>query len=220
MARGDKGYKGLAMEGAIARNYAAMTGKDLTRIEDEAGEVMRRAPTGARILEVAPGPGYLSIALARTGDYTVTGLDISQTFVEIAQRHAATAGVDVDFRHGNASAMPFEAGSFDFVVCCAAFKNFSEPARALQEMCRVLAPGGKALVMDLRPDVSRRAIAQEVTRMHLSPVQSVVTRMSLSALARRAHTKAEFEHYISTTGFHAFSIEETPISLNVEMRKL
>ena len=45
-------------------------------------------------------------------------------------------------------------GSFDLIICRAAFKNFSEPLQALHEMHRVLKPGGKALIMDLRRDAS------------------------------------------------------------------
>ena len=48
--------------------------------------------------------------------------------------------------------MPFEDNEFDFVLCRAAFKNFSEPVAALREMHRVLKPGGKALIIDLRRD--------------------------------------------------------------------
>ena len=50
--------------------------------------------------------------------------------------------------------MPFDSGSFDFVYCRAAFKNFSEPIRAIDEMNRVLKPGGKAVIVDLRKDAS------------------------------------------------------------------
>ncbi len=76
------------------------------------------------MLEVAPGPGFLSIELAKRG-LQVRGVDISKTFVEIAQRNAAADGVQARFEVGNAAALPVEDGSVDFVVCRAAFKNFS-----------------------------------------------------------------------------------------------
>jgi ubiquinone/menaquinone biosynthesis C-methylase UbiE len=56
-------------------------------------------------------------------------VDISKTFVEIAKRNAAAESVVVRFQAGNASALPIEDSSMDFVVCRAAFKNFSEPLR-------------------------------------------------------------------------------------------
>ncbi|MQA84692.1 MAG: methyltransferase domain-containing protein [Streptosporangiales bacterium] len=175
---------------------------------------------GARILEIASGPGYVAIALAKTGSYAVTGLDISKTFVEIARRNAAGAGVSVDFRHGNASAMPFDADSFDFIVCSAAFKNFSRPARALQEMCRVLRPDGTALVVDLRRDVSKRAVDEEVQGMGLGAFSRVFTAWALRAwLPRRAYSRTQFEDLIAQTNFRAFEIRETRLSLEVELRK-
>ena len=77
---------------------------------------------GAEVLEVAPGPGYLAIELAKQG-YSVTGLEISADFVEIEKRNAREAGVNVDFRQGNASAMPMGDGVDDFILCSAAFRS-------------------------------------------------------------------------------------------------
>ncbi len=122
-----KGYKGLGMEGAVASWYASTTGTGIEQFRKEARALAVGLPDNASILEVAPGPGFLAIELARLGKFEVTGLDISKTLVEIATENARKAGVAVAFRLGNASAMPFEDASFDQIVCRAAFKNFSEP---------------------------------------------------------------------------------------------
>jgi ubiquinone/menaquinone biosynthesis C-methylase UbiE len=89
---------------------------------------------GSSVLKVAPGAGDFAIELAKLGNYHITGLDISETFVEIAKRNAEEAKVDVDFQQRNASNMPFESESFDFLLCRAAFKNFAEPVAALQDV--------------------------------------------------------------------------------------
>ncbi|MEO3875946.1 class I SAM-dependent methyltransferase [Nonomuraea sp. B12E4] len=220
MAKTDKGYRGISMEGALARWYATNTAKDPARFEKQIDDVRRLAPTGGKVLEVAPGPGYLSIAMARTGDYTVTGLDISETFVRIAREKAAAAGVAVDFRHGNASAMPFDDESFDFIVCCAAFKNFSDPVGAVQEMHRVLRPGGYALINDLRKDVSKEAVAADVAQMEVGALSRVFIRYTLrSFLPRRAYLKSEFEGLVARTDFRTCEIRQSPLSLDVELRK-
>jgi len=62
---------------------------------------------------IAPGPGFFCIDLAKLGYYLITGLDISKSFVEIARKNAAEAGLKIDFRLGNASDMPFEDETFD-----------------------------------------------------------------------------------------------------------
>jgi ubiquinone/menaquinone biosynthesis C-methylase UbiE len=216
----NKGYKGLGMEGPIARWYATANGRSPERYEEQAETVRQRAGKGSSILEVAPGPGYLSIALARTGDYTVTGLDVSETFVRIARAKAAETGTDVDFRLGNASSMPFEDESFDFIVCCAAFKNFSDPLGALREMHRVLRPGAGALIVDLRRDVSKEAVDEDVARMEMGVLSKMLTRFALrSLLPRRAYTKSEFEAFIRQSGFATHEIRQSPLALEVDLRK-
>jgi ubiquinone/menaquinone biosynthesis C-methylase UbiE len=119
------------------------------------------------VLEVAPGPGFLAIELGRDTRYRVTALDISWTFVEIARKNVADAGVPVDVRLGNASDMPFADDSFDLLVRRAAFKNFSEPRKAIDEMRRVLRAGGTGAIMDLRRDVPMTEIKRHVGNMHL-----------------------------------------------------
>src|SRR5262245_20186999 len=139
------------MEGAIATWYTKNTGRDLRRFAETARLVTARARPGCEVLEVAPGPGYLAIELAKRG-YRMTTLDVSHSFVSIARENAAAAGVVVDVRQGNASAMPFADATFDYVVCMAAFKNFSDPVGALSDMHRVLRPGGEVSILDLRKD--------------------------------------------------------------------
>src|SRR6266536_3997549 len=168
------------MEGSVARWYARQrrSGNQMEIYRKQAAQLATGLPTGADVLEVAPGPGYHAIELARLG-CTVTGLDISHTFVEIASGHARAAGVPVDFRQGTVADMPFPSGSFDLVVCQAAFKNFTEPVRALDEMHRVLRTGGTAVIQDLSPDATKADIEREVRQMRLNRWNTVVTRYTL-----------------------------------------
>src|SRR5262249_42168232 len=170
-----KAYKGFGMEGAIARWYTKNTGQDLSRFQESARLVAERARPGCELLEVAPGPGYFAIEMTRRG-YRVTTLDISQSFVKIARKNVAAAGVAVDVRHGNASDMLFGNAAFDYIVCIAAFKNFSDPIGALNEMHRVLRPGGEATIFDLRKDANREDIENEVGKMRLSALEALITR--------------------------------------------
>lgn len=71
--------KPYAMEGWLARWYAKTTGKNTRQYNLWAMKAKERMTTGARVLEVAPGPGYLAIEIARLGDYEVIGLDISHS---------------------------------------------------------------------------------------------------------------------------------------------
>ena len=214
-----KAYKGLGMEGFVARWYAATTLKDLKEHQALARRVADELPAGAKVLEVAPGPGYFAIELAKLGG-DVTGLDISHTFVEIARRNAAEAGVKVDFQHGNASQIPFPDSSFDFLLCRAAFKNFSEPVKALREMHRVLKPGGKALIIDLRRDAAREAINQYVDGLKLSRASALSTKLTFRfMLLKRAYMQSDFERMIAEGGFHKFDIGQDLVGLEIRLER-
>ena len=105
-----KAYKGLGMEGSTARWYDRTTRKDMPEFKALALRIAAAVPSGGSVLEVAPGPGFLSIELAKRG-LQVRGVDISKTFVQIAQRNAAADGVQALFELGNAAALPVEDGS-------------------------------------------------------------------------------------------------------------
>jgi len=215
-----KPYKGMGMEGAIAKWYAGLTKKSMEDFRAEARRVAAELAAQSRVLEVAPGPGYFAIELAKLGDYRVTGLDISETFVEIATANAASAGVRVDFRRGNASAMPFADDSFDFLFCRAAFKNFAAPKQALEEMHRVLKPGGKAVIIDLRRDASKASINEAVNGMHVGLVNAMVTKLTFRfMLLKRAYTRNGFEDLIRETPFRDFEIRENLIGVEILLTK-
>jgi ubiquinone/menaquinone biosynthesis C-methylase UbiE len=148
-----------------------------TQFQSEAKRIAANLHAGDRVLEIAPGPGYLAIELAKLGAFRITGIDISRSFVRIAAAKAAQAGVCIEFREGDAAALPFLENSFELVVCRAAFKNFSDPTGAVREMHRVLRPGGKALIVDFRNDASGQAIHAAVDEMHLGRVDTLSTHL-------------------------------------------
>ena len=215
-----KPYKGLGMEGSVAKWYASLTKKSLDEFKALAQRITQQIPSKSSVLEVAPGPGYFAIELAKLGNYRITGLDISETFVEIARANAEQANVQVDFRRGNASAMPFREAKFDFLLCRAAFKNFSDPQGALEEMHRVLKPGGQALIIDLRRDASVESINQAVNEMSVGAVNGIITKLTFRfMLLKRAYTRRQFEELISKTKFHHAEIRENLIGLEILLSK-
>ena len=143
-----------------------------------------------------------------------------RTFVEIARRNAQEAGLAVDFRQGDASHTPFADETFDFLLCRAAFKNFSEPLRAIQEMYRILKKGGHAVIIDLRRDASQKSINELVDQMGLSWASSVFTKLTFRfLLLKRAYTRSEFEKFVSQTEFHHADIEESPTGFEIRLLK-
>ena len=215
-----KGYKGVGMEGPIASWYAKITLKDINRHKLMAKQLVEKIPANGRVLEIAPGPGYFCIELAKLGAYQITGLDISKSFVEIARKNAAESNLKIDFRNGNASAMPFDDGSFDFTFCQAAFKNFTEPVKAIAEMYRVLRPGGTAVIVDLRRDASPQEIEHEISGMGLRGMDKMMTRWAFKLmLLKTAYSIAEMESMIAQTPFGKAKIDVSDIGFQVWMKK-
>jgi ubiquinone/menaquinone biosynthesis C-methylase UbiE len=214
-----KAFKGMGMEGLTAKWYAKNTAKSIEQFKKEAQEIAHHLPNGSVVLEVAPGPGFLAIELAKAGSYRIVGLDISKSFVRIATENATKAGVEVTFREGNASSMPFESDCFDFVVCRAAFKNFSEPVQALHEMYRVLKQGGRAVIFDLRRDATSEAINAAVREMGLGWVNSLLTRWILRWLRKRAYSQEQFRRMVGETPFRTCEIKSELIGAEIVLCK-
>ena len=102
-----------------------------------------------RALEVATGPGHVAIALAlRCRE--VIGVDLTDAPIEIAKRLTKDRALsNISFQVCDADRLPFQNGEFDLVVCRFAFHHFENAIRTLEEMCRVLRPGGILAVEDL-----------------------------------------------------------------------
>jgi ubiquinone/menaquinone biosynthesis C-methylase UbiE len=101
--------------------------------------------TGA-VLEVAVGTG-LNLGLYPE-QATVTGIDLSPAMLELARERAAELGRDIDLRVGNAQRLEFDDASFDTVVCTLGLCAVPDDGGAVDEMVRVLRPGGLLLLAD------------------------------------------------------------------------
>jgi ubiquinone/menaquinone biosynthesis C-methylase UbiE len=206
-----KAYKGMGMEGSTARWYDRTTRKDMPEFKALALRIAAMVPPGGAVLEVAPGPGFLSIELAKRG-LQVRGIDISKTFVQIAQNNAAAEGVQAQFQLGNAAALPVEDGSVDFVVCRAAFKNFSEPVKALSEMRRVLRPGGTALLIDMRRDVKVEELKRYVDGMGVNLLNRwFMMAVFRGMLIKRAYRLEEIRRMAIEAGWAEPRIDSSPV---------
>jgi ubiquinone/menaquinone biosynthesis C-methylase UbiE len=137
-----------------------------------------------RILEVAIGTAR---NLAHyPPDAIVTGIELSPAMLAIGRKRAGDLGRDVDFREGDAEHLSFDDGSFDSVVCALSLCSIPEPDVAIREMKRVLAPGGRLLLLDhigstwppvyaaqwLVEQVTVRAAGEHFTRRQLPLVQA------------------------------------------------
>lgn len=215
-----KPYKGVAMEGPIAKWYAKTQEKSIEDYRSWAKMASGHLPESGRVLELAPGPGYLSVELAKLGRYKVVGLDISKTFVKIATENARVAGVEVDFRQGDAADIPFSDGTFDFAICTAAFKNFPDPVSVLDELFRVLRSGAECVIIDMNKDTTGAEINEFVDGMKLGRLNSFMTRFTFKHMLRRwAYTRSEVQNMAARSRFGACEIVDEGIGFEIWLRK-
>jgi ubiquinone/menaquinone biosynthesis C-methylase UbiE len=215
-----KPHRDRGIEGRLAQWYASTTAKSMREFQQLAERVARIVPAGGHVLEVAPGPGYFCIELARLGPYAITGVDLSRDMVKIARQKAAQAGVTVDFQQGNSSNLPFPRDTFDFLLCRAAFKNFAQPVRALHEMHRVLKPGGCGLIIDLRRGASPQSVSRAIDGMGLSLVNRAITKLTFRfMLLKSAYAKEHFEQMLAQVPFSRVEIHAEDLGLEIRMTK-
>jgi SAM-dependent methyltransferase len=100
-----------------------------------------RIRAGQTVLDVGCGTGVAALTAARAGA-KACGLDLSPVLLEHARKHAALAGVEIDFREGDAEALPYERSAFDVVISQFGHMFAPRPDVTIAEMLRVLKPGG------------------------------------------------------------------------------
>lgn len=103
------------------------------------------------VLDVACGTGDMCVELLKRG-CTVTGVDLSEEMLAIAKQKTASANFQLsafNFQLGNAEALPFAEGEFDAVTCAFGVRNFVHLEQGLNEMLRVLKPGGRMIILEL-----------------------------------------------------------------------
>ena len=110
--------------------------------------------------------------------------------------------------------------TFDFIVCFAAFKNFSDPIGALNEMHRVLRPGGGASIFDLRKNVSEEDVDAEIRKMGLSAFNALITRWTFRLmLLKRAYTREQLEEMAGQSRFGRCEFAGNGIGFELRLTK-
>jgi ubiquinone/menaquinone biosynthesis C-methylase UbiE len=108
--------------------------------------------SGDRVLDVGCGTGIVARRAAQQvgDDGAVVGIDLNEGMLDVARTTSAEIDPAIAWRQGDATALPFDDGSFDAVGCQQVLQFVPDPGDALREMGRVLAPGGRLGVGVLR----------------------------------------------------------------------
>ncbi len=115
----------------------------------------------AKLLDVCTGSGRLPLKIALMNpNFEIYGLDISDAMIDIAKEEAikTSASDRLNFRVGDVSNLCFEDEFFDIVTCTISLPHWPKPIQVLNEIYRVLKPGGEAWIYELNKHPSKEAI--------------------------------------------------------------
>jgi len=114
------------------------------------------------VLDVGTGPGRLPVEIARRSPQVwVTGLDVSPRMIEAAKA-AIEPGQQVTAQVGDVARLPYRDGSVDLIVSTLSQHHWPDRTAAIGELARVLAPGGRIWIYDLRRALGPARVAATV----------------------------------------------------------
>lgn len=149
-----------------AKGYNAFFGR-IIRGTDKKVIALAQLKPGNTVLDLGCGPGSLTIAAKRAvgSSGQVYGLDAAPEMIEVAQRQASNAGVEVKFQVGVIEALPFPDASVDVVLSRLVWHHLPGDLKrqAFKEIRRVLKPGGLCLIVDFEPKGMPELLAHLLT---------------------------------------------------------
>ena len=165
-------------------------------------------------LEIGPGPGYLGLEwLANTSDTRLTGLDISDDMIKLAKKNASSYNMNhnrTEYCKGNAASMPLPDNTFDYAFSNGSLHEWEFPERVFNEIYRVLKPGGKFHITDLRRDIS--FIVRFFMKASIKPKE--MAPFFITSL-QAAYTEKEIRNVLTGTGFENYEIKKDLFGLTI-----
>jgi len=200
---------------AIARRYDLMNavlslGLDRVWRRMAVSELAPRP--GGTYLDIGCGTGDMGVEIVRRCPAArVVGLDPAERMLDVGRSKAAAAGLDtsIAFRVGDATALPFADAEFAGIVTAFCIRNVADRLVAMREMHRVLAPGGRAVILELSVPASRLlAAGHRLYNRYLVPLAGRLIARSRTAYQYLVDSVADFPRtpqvldMLTRAGFH------------------
>jgi ubiquinone/menaquinone biosynthesis C-methylase UbiE len=179
--------------------------------------IIRSGLRSGHALEIGPGPGYLGLEwLKKTEGTRLTGIDISPDMITRANNNAAEYGLTerTEYALSDARRLPFEDGSFDGVFSNGSLHEWERPEEVIGEMLRVLKPGGRLFLSDLRRDMW-----PPVKWFLWLGTRPKVMRSGLLTSIGSSYTPAELTKLIAEAGLQGWRVTGNPLGLMVRAVK-
>jgi ubiquinone/menaquinone biosynthesis C-methylase UbiE len=200
-----------------------------------AEQLIDRAPSEGRILDIGTGPGFILKELHDLNPNLIPyGLDISESIVQIARSNLKELGIVPRVFHGDIQDAPFKDNFFDIVTCSNSLSYWPDPAIGLNEIYRILKSSGKAILFEPYKefDFDRIEDAIEGTLKHASPVRrelvKIFHKFALNwgyLLGLKLYSAKDYEDHAKQSNFkdnftvEKISIINTPLFIRFTLTK-
>ncbi len=185
-----------------------------------ADEIISKLNSG-RVLDIGTGSGNLPIEIAkRAPNSKIIGIDLSKTLIKIARNMAKREGVDnnVIFEVGSAYDLKFEDSYFDMVISSMTIHHLKYPAKAFNEIYRVLKPDKEAWIYDLIRDASLKEAKQTLREMNLPIFPSIIL-YRLFGLRYKEYS-GKIAEYLEESSFKEYKFEKKGCLMKIILCKI
>lgn len=210
-----------------ARFYDAfMLGKATQEQVRRIAEDLAASASGGRLLDIGTGPGRMLGHLHELRpDMELYGLDISKSMIDIARKNLSHFSPDL--RVGTIRKTNYEDDNFDMVTCTGSMYVWQEPVSCLNEIERILKPGGRAILIETYKDFDKIALlrALGVMMRNQAFVRGLLTPLMLGQQLRMTYRFHEYERIARASKFkdavelRKMSVARLPVWVRIELRK-
>jgi ubiquinone/menaquinone biosynthesis C-methylase UbiE len=217
------------VKGRIIETDSGITGEFDTQMYDimmrtmrdrgwiETNIILNEGISSGLALEIGPGPGYLGLEwLKKTEGTRLKGLEISENMITLARKNAAEYSLSgrVEYYQGDAKKIPYDNGHFDAVFTNGSLHEWVHPDMIFNEIARILKPGGRYVISDLRRDM----IAPIRWFLWLT-VKPKEMRPGLVTSINASYAPAEIEVILTRTRLQGWHVSKNLLGIVISGRK-
>ena len=183
----------------------------------ETNLVLKEGISSGLALEIGPGPGYLGLEwLKKTEGARLKGLEISDDMIALARKNASEYDLfeRVEYHQGDAKKMPFEDGYFDAVFTNGSLHEWAHPDIIFDEISRVIKPGGRYVISDLRRDMI--ILIRWFLWLTIKPKEM---RPGLITSINASYTLPEINEILARTKLQGWKAKSNPLGMVISGQK-
>lgn len=193
------------------RMYDVMMRKMRDRGWIETNLILKEGISSGIAIEIGPGPGYIGLEwLKKTNGTRLKGLEISNDMIALTKKNAMEYGLSdkVEYFQGDAKKMPFEHGHFDAVFTNGSLHEWAHPDMVFNEIARVLKPGGRYIISDLR-----RNMIAPIRWFHWLMCKPKEMRPGLITSINASYTLPEIREILLRTKLQGCQVRRNPLGI-------